>query len=158
MGALRKSGRAQWGGILLLAGAMVVALMMHSSRTVQADQLNSQNVREIHLGQVRPDALYALTVWIKDPAQLQGNDAVQVTVRDASGEIETKWLHAGDLDFYLTLHPRAAGQVDVSLSAPANVHLPEIGATLHPVPQATTPTAAHAADQRPGVIDRKSVV
>ena len=40
-------------------------------------------------------SLYALTVWVKDPAQLQGNDAVLVTVDDASGEIESKWLHAG---------------------------------------------------------------
>src|ERR1035438_8812886 len=134
MGALRKSGRAQWGGILLLAVAMVVALMLHSGRTAQADQSNSQNVREIHLGQARPDALYALTVWVKDPAELQGNDAVQVSVSDASGEVETKWLHTGDLDFYLTLSPRAAGQIDVSLSAPATMHLPEVGATLHSVP------------------------
>ena len=99
---------------------MMAALLLHVGRSVRADQSNSQNVREIHLGQVRPDALYALTVWVKDPAQLQGNDAVLVTVSDASGEVESKWLHAGDLDFYLTLHPRAAGQVNVSLSAPAN--------------------------------------
>ena len=70
-----------------------------------------RTVREIHLGQVRPDALYALTVWVKNPAQVQGNDSVLVTVTDAQGEIETKWLHTADLDFYLTLQPRAAGRL-----------------------------------------------
>ena len=136
MAASRKWASAQWG-VSLLAGRRDGhrALLLHVGRSVRADQSNSQNVREIHLGQVRPDALYALTVWVKDPAQLQGNDAVLVTVNDASGEVESKWLHAGDLDFYLTLRPRAAGQVNVTLSAPATVHMPEIGATLRPVPQ-----------------------
>ena len=119
---------------------------------MRADQSNSQNVREIHLGRVRPDALYALTVWVKDPAQLQGNDAVLVTVDDASGEVESKWLHAGDLDFYLTLRPRAQGQVNVTLSAPAKVHMPEVGATLRAVPQAPSPAAAHAAEAQSGII------
>ena len=59
---------------------MMAALLLHVGRSVRADQANSQSVREIHLGRARLDTLYALTVWIKDPAQLQGNDAVLVTV------------------------------------------------------------------------------
>ena len=81
MGATRKWASAHWGILLLAGGAMIGALLLHVGRSVRADQSNSQNVREIHLGRVRPDALYALTVWVKDPAQLQGNDAVLVTVR-----------------------------------------------------------------------------
>ena len=152
MVATRKWARANWGILLLAGGAIIIGLLLNAGRTVRADQTVSQNVRNIHLGQVRPEALYALTVWVKDPAQLQGSDAVLVTVGDASGEVETKWLHTGDLDFYLTLHPRTAGQVDVALSAPATVHLPEIGATLHPVPQAPTTQAGHAAGQQPAVV------
>ena len=129
MAASRRWASTPWGISLLVSGAMVSALVLHVGRSVRADQSNSQNVREIHLGRVRPDGLYALTVWVKDPAQLQGNDAVLVTVNDASGEVESKWLHTGDLDFYLTLHPRAAGLVNVALSAPANVRIPDIGAT-----------------------------
>jgi HEAT repeat protein len=152
MTASRKWARAQWGILLLAGGAIITSSLLHVGRSVRADQSNSQNVRDIHLGQVRPDSLYALTVWVKDPAQLQGNDAVLVTVHDASGEVETKWLHAGDLDFYLTLHPRAAGQVNVTLSAPAKVHMPDVGATLRRVPQARAPAAAHTAVEQPGVI------
>jgi HEAT repeat protein len=152
MAESRKWARAQWG-ILLLAGGLVLgALLLRVGRSVQADQPQAQNAREIHLGRVRPDALYALTFWVKDPAQLQNNDAVLVTVNDASGQVESKWLHAGDLDFYLTLHPRAAGPLNVTLSAAATVHVPEVGATLHLIPQAPHPQAAHAAQEQVGVI------
>ena len=144
MAPLRNWACAKCGILLLAAAAIVIALLLHVGRSVRADQSNSQNVREIHLGKVRIDALYALTVWVKDPAQLQGSDAVLVTVNDASGEVESKWLHAGDLDFYLTLRARAAGLVNVALSAPDTVHIPEIGATLRPVPLSSLPEAAHS--------------
>jgi len=144
--------KARWGMLLLVGVAAVVVLLLHVGRSVRADQTDSQNAREIHLGRVRPDSLYALTVWAKDPAQLQGNDAVLVTANDASGKVDSKWLHAGDLDFYLTLRPRTPGEVDVTLSAAAGVHMPDVGATLHAVPAAAAPVAAHTAGVKPGVI------
>jgi HEAT repeat protein len=137
---------------MLASAATIIALLLHNGQSVRADQSNAQNVRQFHLGQARPDALYALTVWVKDPAQLQGKDAVLVTVDDASGEVESKWLHAGDLDFYLTLHPRAEGQVNVTLSAPVKVRMPEVGATLRVVPQSPAPAAAHSAEEQTGII------
>ena len=152
MGAASKWSRAQWG-LLAVAGAVVTGVaLLQISRTVRADQPGAQNIREIHLGQARADALYALTVWAKNPAQIQGNDSIQVRVNDASGEVETKWLHAADLDFYLTLRPRSAGPVNVSLSAASTVHLPEIGATLRPIPQTAAPAAAHSDELRTGVV------
>ena len=48
------------------------------------------------------------------------------TVKDAQGVIDSKWLHTADLDFYLTLRPRAEGPVTVTLSS-AN-QAPEINA------------------------------
>jgi HEAT repeat protein len=148
----KKSVSTQWWVFLLVGGAMIFALMLHVGRSVRADQSSSQNVRSIHLGQVRPDSLYALTVWVKDPAQLQDDDAVLVAVDDGGGQVESKWLHAGDLDFYLTLHPRAQGQANVTLSASAKVHMPEVVATLRPIPQSTDTQAAHGAGLDPGVI------
>ena len=152
MAAPRKWESTHWVILTLAAGTIIIALMLHVGPSVRADQSISQNVRKIHLGRVHPESLYALTVWVKDPAKLQGNDALLVTVDDASGEIGSKWLHSADLDFYLTLHPRAPGQVNVTLSAPAKVRMPDVGATLHLVPQAPAPGAAHAADKQPGVI------
>ncbi|HXW15862.1 MAG TPA: hypothetical protein VEN79_15255, partial [Terriglobia bacterium] len=64
MGASRKWASAHWGLLLLAGGAMIVALLLRVGRSVRADQANSQNVREIHLGRARLDTLYALIVWI----------------------------------------------------------------------------------------------
>jgi hypothetical protein len=72
---------------------------------------------------------------VKDPAQLQGKDAIRVTVKDAQGTIESKWLHSVDLDFYLTLRPRTAGPVTVSLSSPRSLPVPEISSQLSKILQ-----------------------
>jgi HEAT repeat protein len=152
MAIFRKWASAQWWILLLAGGAMIIALPLYVGRSARADQPNSPNARAIHLGRVRPDALYALTVWVKDPGQIQGSDAVLVTVEDARGKVESKWLHTADLDFYLTLRPRAAGQVNITLSAPAPVHMPDVGATLRPVPQVAAPQVAHGAGVQPGAI------
>ena len=53
---------------------------------------------------------------------------MHVYLNDAQGEVESKWLHAPDLDFYLTLRPRAAGPVTVNLSSgPATASIPADG-------------------------------
>jgi len=72
---------------------------------------------------------------VKDPVQLQGNDAIHVTVSDAQGEVESKWLHAADLDFYLTLRPRATGPVTATFSSSSPGHDPEISASLRKILQ-----------------------
>ena len=123
--ASRKWKNLRWGFIPLSVFALIIASLLHISRFVHADQIAPPAVREIKLGAAHPGALYALTLSVKDPAQLQGGDAVLATVKDAQGEIESKWLHTADLDFYLTLRPRGAGPVTVSLSAASTVHVPE---------------------------------
>jgi HEAT repeat protein len=147
----RKCTNPQWAVFLASVSALVTALLLQVGQSSRADQPQSLNVREIQLGRARPDALYALTVWLKNPAQLQSN-AVLATVKDARGEVGTKWLHAADLDFYLTLHPRAAGQVTLTLSVPSRVKLPDIGATMHPVPLGLGYRVGPAGDEKAGVI------
>ena len=58
-------------------------------------------------------------------------------MKDAQGEVESKWLHAADLDFYLTLRPRSAGPVSVKLSSAPSVHVPEISASLSRILQSS---------------------
>jgi len=145
----RKWMGPQCGVLLASVGALVTVLLVQVGQSSRADQ--SQSVREIQLGQARPDVLYALTVWVKSPAQLQSN-AVLATVKDAYGEVGAKWLHAADLDFYLTLHPRAAGPVTVTLSALSSVSLPDISATMHPVPQGLTSRVGSTGVEQTGVI------
>ena len=106
---LKRWGNLQWGITLLLGGVILTGVVFHVGRFGRADQPQSPSGRSIALGQARPDTLYAVTVWMKDPSQLQADGAVLATVKDGKGEVESKWLHSSDLDFYLTLRPRVAG-------------------------------------------------
>src|SRR6202012_973043 len=101
----------RWGFLPLSVFALTIASLLHVGRFVHADQIARPAVRVIKLGEARPGTLYALTLSVQNPVQMQGSDAVLATLKDAQGEIESKWLHTADLDFYLTLRPRGAGPV-----------------------------------------------
>jgi hypothetical protein len=120
-----------WALVPLSAFALIVASLLHTGRSVHANQAPPPTVKEIKLGTARPGTLYAFTLAVKDPAQVQGSDAVLATVKDAQGVIDSKWLHTADLDFYLTLRPRAAGPITVSLSSTSPA--PEVSASLRKV-------------------------
>jgi hypothetical protein len=122
----------------LTLSAWIIGTNLHAGRAVQAGQTASPGGRTIPLGPARADASYAVTVSVKDPAQIQKNDAVRVTVNDAKGEVESKWLHVADLDFYLTLRPREAGPITVNLSSAGGADIPEIGATMSLIPASST--------------------
>ena len=142
----------RWAIIPVSIAAWLIGAGIRAGVFVHAGQTAPPAPRSIRLGEVRPGALYALTLDVKDPAQLQGNDSVLVTVNDAQGEVESKWLHAADLDFYLTLRPRSPGQITVNLSSPSGSQAPEIGATLRKILQPSPGMAGGAADLSRGVI------
>jgi hypothetical protein len=151
---------ASWAIVPLAVMTCIACAIVHIGRPVHAGQVASASERKITLAAVRPGSLYALTLAVKDLAQLQGNDAVKVTVNDAQGEVSSKWLHPADLDFYLTLRPRAAGPVTVNLSSSsgaaggssgaAAAAAPEISATLSKILQ--TSSAPGKIDLKRGVI------
>lgn len=143
--------------VLGAAFVLLTASLAHVGRAVfaagQAAPAAANPVRAIRLGKAEPGSLYAITVAVKNPAEVQGKDAVLVTVKDASGVVGAKWLHSADLDFYLTLRPRAAGSVTVSLAAPASVHLPEIATSMRKISLLAAATRQPAAGALlPGVI------
>ncbi len=149
MGAISRNwAKWCWGLIPLSAFVLIVGSLLHGARFVHADQAPPPIVKEIKLGTARPGTLYAFTLAVKNPAQVQGSDAVLATVKDAQGVIDSKWLHTADLDFYLTLRPRAAGPVTVSLSSTAPA--PEINATLRKILEA--PVLPSEGGLTPGVI------
>ena len=123
--------RVRWGFVGLLVALVGVGSVLYVGRSVHAGQTPPPVVKEIKLGSARPGTMYALTVAVKDPARVQGSDAVLATVKDAQGVVESKWLHTADLDFYLTLRPRAAGPVTVSLASTAPA--PEISTSLRKI-------------------------
>ena len=129
---------ARFTVIPVTLAAWICGATLRNSRPVHADQSAGPATRAIDLGSVRAGSLYALSLSVKDPKQIQANDAVRVTVKDSQGEVESKWLHAADLDFYLTLRPRSAGPVTVSLSSPSSISIPEISASMSRILQPST--------------------
>src|SRR5450631_801202 len=87
----------RWTIILFSIMVCGIGAIVHVNRSVRAGQAAPDPARSTTLGDARPGSLYAITLWVKNPAQLQGNDSVHVTVNDAKGEVESKWLHAADL-------------------------------------------------------------
>jgi HEAT repeat protein len=82
--------------------------------------------RHIRLGNADGSSLYAITISAKDPAQLSTKESVEVSIDDARGAIVSKRLHSQDLDFYVTLHPRARGPVSATLRTASGETLPAI--------------------------------
>jgi hypothetical protein len=115
--------------------ASILGAILHVDRSVHAGQAAPKSAMTVQLGEGRLGNLYAITVAVKDLAQVQGDDAVHVTINDAQGEVQSKWLHAADLDFYMTLRPRSTGRVSVNLSAATEVRIPEIAATMNKIPE-----------------------
>jgi len=143
---------ASWVIVPLAILACIIGTIVLVGRSVHAGQVAPPSGRNINLGSASPGTLYALTLGVKDLTQLQGTDAVKVTVNDAQGEVASKWLHSADLDFYLTLRPRAAGPVTASLSSVSGDHAPDITATLSRILQPAAAAPGGAPDLSRGVI------
>ena len=153
MGRTPRSRRKLNRAIVPLAiVACTIGAILHVGRAVHAGQTPASSVSNIKLAEALPGRLYALTVGVKNVAQLQGNDAVRVTVNDAQGEVASKWLHAADLDFYLTLRPRAAGPVMVSWSSASGGQAPKISAILSKILEASASVPGDVADHKRGLI------
>ena len=130
--------------------ACIVGVLVHTGKPVHAGQSAASAAQTITLPAARPGSLYALSLGVKDLAKMQGDDAVRVTVNDAQGEVASKWLHPADLDFYMTLRPRAAGPVTVNLTSAKGGPAPELNASLTKMLQ--TSATVGSADLKRGVI------
>jgi HEAT repeat protein len=141
--ASRNWASLRWGLLSLVITGVLIASLLRGSRPVHADQAPPPAQKDIKLGNAKPGTLYSMTLAVKDPARLQGNDAVLATVKDAQGVIDSKWLHTADLDFYLTVRPRVAGPVSVSLSSSSQV--PEVSSSLRKILEQVSAPAIIAA-------------
>ncbi|MBV8866820.1 MAG: hypothetical protein JO210_15605, partial [Acidobacteriaceae bacterium] len=98
----------------------------------------------IDLGEAQSGLLYAITVALKDPAQFQSKQSISVSISDAKGAVSEKRLHSQDLDFYLTLRPRANGPVLVDVQS-AGGTIPQMTAFIHRIPESSAEPAVIAA-------------
>ena len=101
--------------------------------------------KRLTLGAANRNSLYAVTVAIKDPAQLQTGQSILVSVQDARGAVAEKRLHAGDLDFYLTVRPRESGSVIATIKTESGEKVPELTSAFQQVPGAGAKSAVLAA-------------
>jgi HEAT repeat protein len=119
-------------GLLLLLGARSRASADPSDQTIV-------------LGEGDPGSFYAVTIAVKDPAQLKAASAFQVSIADNQGPIAEKWLHAEDLDFYVTLHPRSRGSVTATLHAASGEKPPPVTVAFHRIEETNSAPAVIAA-------------
>jgi HEAT repeat protein len=135
---------------IALAAAFGLAIsIFHATHTSRAQE-SAAPPRRFELGQAQAGNLYAVTISVKDPSQIQGQDAFRVVIRDAQGAIADKWLHSADLDFYLTIRARKSGPVVASVEAPTDTHIPALYTALRRIPESGASVANHG--QPVGVI------
>src|SRR5579871_3295413 len=137
--AVRLSLRFMWNFICLTLAGVAVIFLLRAARMGSAPQPSESQPteRRIDLGMLRPDSLYGITVSVKDPAAIQGKDSIHVTIADAAGPVTAKWLHSADLDFYLTLRPRAPGRGSVLLTATQGSAIPALEVAANRIPMAS---------------------
>ncbi len=113
---------------LMVGAASLVAFLVGARQTD-----NGQLERKVSLGDGHAGALYAVTVAIKDPAQYQSKKSIEVTISDARGVVSEKRLHTQDLDFYVTVRPRADGPISAALQVPPGEELPAMATSMRPI-------------------------
>ena len=106
-----RSTRSYAPPALLTVSAVGLLLLLGMAQRAKSDSADTKLV----LGEGAPGSLYAITIAVKDPAQLQAESAYLVSIADSQGTIAEKWLHAQDLDLYLTMRPRTRGNVTATL-------------------------------------------
>lgn len=136
-----------WNLACLLLACVAIAFVFRAVRAGGSPAATPpppapSEAHRIDLGMMRPGSLYGITVSITDPAEVQGASSVHAAIGDASGQVADKWLHSGDLDFYLTLSPRAPGHGWVTLSAASGTTMPRIAVTARRMRTGTGPEPA----------------
>lgn len=131
----------QLSATLLLAGVCTLFLAARPSSPP-----SNAAERRIVLGKADPGSLYAITVAVKDPAAFTNRKPVEVQLSDAQGVVATKYLHAQDLDFYLTMRPRLKGVTSAELKAGAGETLPAVEVSFERMSAASSQAAVIAAE------------
>lgn len=134
--------RVLWNLLCLSLACAALTFVFRAAYTGGSPPAASPQTQRIDLGALRPGALYGITVSVKNPAEVQGTDEVRAVIADAEGPVAAKWLHSGDLDFYLTLAPRAAGHGSVTLTAGQGSVIPGIAVSARRMKTSSRPEPA----------------
>jgi HEAT repeat protein len=127
--------------MLALCVACGVGLFLGARQTTDAQGPE----RRIDLGNAEAGSLYAVTIAVKDPTQLEAKESVQVSISDARGVIAEKRLHAQDLDFYLTMLARTSGAATATIRGTSGEGLPDVIVGFRQIPATHSGPAVIAA-------------
>jgi len=119
----------------LAVGATLLLSARRPAQTAQAE-------RRVDLGKADGTSAYAITVSAKEPAQFSAKESIEVSIDDARGALVSKRLHSQDLDFYVTVRPRARGAVTATLRASSGGTLPNIVTDFRRIQESGSETAA----------------
>jgi HEAT repeat protein len=120
------------------------AFLLAARQSAESPRSEKGPEQRIVLGETNAGSLSAITIAVKDPAQLQGQESISVSISDASGLVAEKRLHAEDLDFYLTLRARARGPVTATLHAVTGATIPATVALMRPIQSDSTSSVISA--------------
>ena len=108
-----RSGKRLLAGLTLAAG--LAGLM--ASRTIFSAVANEFPLTNLQAGE-----FYAVTISVDALDRMTGDCEIESSISDVRGVVATKILSPGDLDFYVTLRPRATGNGMVRLVRRAAAH------------------------------------
>ena len=100
---------------------------------------------EFPLKDLEAGKLYGITVSIDSPYRLGGSGEIEASISDPGGLVASKILHAGDLDFYVTLRARASGNGHVKLNRRSGAKAVGVSVACRPLKLAGNSNAVIAA-------------
>src|SRR5687768_13959238 len=96
--------------LVLISGTLVGCLLSINIVRGLGPDGNDFPLKGLEVGK-----LYGVTVSVDSLYRMVGAAEIEASISDARGPVATKTLHAGDLDFYITLRPRVSGTGAVKL-------------------------------------------
>ncbi len=130
---------------LLLALSVLAILALPLVLGMAPHAKSDSGDTKIVLGEAEPGSLYAVTIAIEDPAHLPAESAFLVSIADSEGSVAQKWLHAQDLDFYLTMRPRSRGTVTATLHGVSERAPAPLTVAFHRIAESESASAVIAA-------------
>src|SRR5438046_5206307 len=95
----------------ILTSFLGLGFCLAASALTAGSEQNEFPLKDLDAGK-----LYGITVSIDSPYRLGGSGEIEASISDPGGLVASKTLHAGDLDFYVTLRARASGNGHVKLN------------------------------------------
>ena len=124
----------------ILTSVFSLGFCLAASALTAGSEQNEFPLKDLEAGK-----LYGITVSIDSPYRLGGSGEIEASISDPGGLVASKILHAGDLDFYVTLRARASGNGHVKLNRRSGAKAVGVSVACRPLKLAGNSNAVIAA-------------